>query len=282
MKLTRRRFVHLAAGAASIQALPRAAHAQAYPTRPVTVMVFVGAGGTPDIIARVIGQALTLRLGQSVVVENRPGVAGNLALQAVARAPADGYTLLQVATPHAINVTLYEKNPVNVMTDIVPIASTNSDSFVMLAHPSFPAKTVPELIGYAKANRGKTTFAHNGVGANNTVISDDDLSKQFGSSSDQHPITDTRSATPTAAVSKSYSMIDSAVFPYHRHGIHDEAAEVMNPQTLSYPCLSRNRDACCDFNKALDEEPQWLRRNVTLVEPAKDAVDKQRLKSLRQ
>src|SRR5882724_1108240 len=170
MKLTRRRFVHLAAGAASIQALPRAARAQAYPTRPVTVMVFVGAGGTPDIIARIIGQALTLRLGQSVVVENRPGVAGNLALQAVARAPADGYTLLQVATPHAINVTLYEKNPVNVMTDIVPIASTNSDSFVMLAHPSFPAKTVPELIAYAKANPGKINVASAGT-ANLTHLS---------------------------------------------------------------------------------------------------------------
>lgn len=163
MKLTRRRFVHLAAGAASIQALPRAARAQAYPTRPVTVIVFVGAGGTPDIIARIIGQALTQRLGQSVVVENRPGGAGNLALQAVARAPADGYTLLQVATPHAINVTLYEKSPVNVMRDIVPIAGTNYDSFVMLVHPSFSAKTAPELIAYAKANPGKVNLASAGT-----------------------------------------------------------------------------------------------------------------------
>ena len=106
------------------------------------MLVFVGAGGTPDIIARVIGQALSQRLGQSMIVENRPGAGGNLALQAVARAPADGYTLLQVATPHAINVTLYEKSPVNVMRDIVPIAGTNYDSFVMLVHPSFQAKTV--------------------------------------------------------------------------------------------------------------------------------------------
>src|SRR6185503_9903317 len=163
MNLTRRRFVHLAAGAASVPALPWPAHAQAYPTRPITVVVFVGAGGTPDIIARVMGQALTQRLGQSVLVDNRPGVGGNLALQAVARAPADGYTLLQVATPHSINVTLYEKSPVNVMRDIVPIASTNYDSFVMLVHPSFPAKTAPEFIAYAKANPGKVNLASSGT-----------------------------------------------------------------------------------------------------------------------
>jgi len=163
MTLTRRRFVHLAAGAASIPALPRAAYAQAYPTRPITVMVFVGAGGTPDIIARLIGQALTQRLGQSVLVENRPGAGGNLALQAVARAPADGYTLLQVATPHATNVTLYEKSPVNLTNDIVPIAGTNYDSFVMLVHPSFAAKTVPELIAHAKANPGKVNLASSGT-----------------------------------------------------------------------------------------------------------------------
>jgi tripartite-type tricarboxylate transporter receptor subunit TctC len=170
MKLNRRCFVRLAAGAASIQALPRAARAQAYPTRPITVVVFVGAGGTPDIIARVIGQALTQRLGQSVLVENRPGAAGNLALQFVARAPADGYTLLQVATPHAINVTLYEKSPVNLISDIVPIAGTNSDSFVVFVHPSSPAKTVPELIAYAKANPGKVSVASAGT-ANLTHLS---------------------------------------------------------------------------------------------------------------
>src|SRR5262245_27738185 len=106
MTLIRRRFLGLAAGAAALPVAAPAVHAQAYPSRPVTVIVFVGAGGTPDIIARLLGQALTQRLGQSVVVENRPGAGGNLALLAAARAPADGYTLLQVATPHAINVTL--------------------------------------------------------------------------------------------------------------------------------------------------------------------------------
>src|SRR5438034_8269610 len=114
MKLPRRQFLHLAAGAAALPAVSRFALAQAYPSRPVTVIVFVPAGGTPDIIARLIGQALSQRLGQSMVVDNRPGGGGNLALQAVARAAPDGYTLLQVATPHAINVTLYEKSPATV------------------------------------------------------------------------------------------------------------------------------------------------------------------------
>jgi tripartite-type tricarboxylate transporter receptor subunit TctC len=104
MKLPRRYFLHLAAGAAVLPAISRMSWAQAYPARPVTLIVFVPAGGTPDIIARLIGQSLSQRLGQSVVIDNRPGAGGNLALQAVARAPADGYTLLMVATPHAINV----------------------------------------------------------------------------------------------------------------------------------------------------------------------------------
>jgi tripartite-type tricarboxylate transporter receptor subunit TctC len=164
MNLPRRKFLQLTAGAAALPTLPRVARAQAYPSRPVTVVVFVGAGGTPDIIARLLGQALTQRLGQSMVVDNRPGAGGNLALQAVARAPADGYTLLQVATPHAINVTLYEKSNVNVARDIVPIAGTNYDSFVLLVHPSFPAKTIPEFIAYAKANPGKVNLASSGSG----------------------------------------------------------------------------------------------------------------------
>jgi tripartite-type tricarboxylate transporter receptor subunit TctC len=140
------------------------ASAQAYPSRPVTLVVFVPAGGTPDIIARLVGQSLSHRLGQSVVVDNRPGAGGNIALQAVARAPADGYTLLLVATPHAVNVTLYEKSTATVMRDIVPVASINTDSFVLMVNPSFPAKTVAELITYAKANPGKINLASSGTG----------------------------------------------------------------------------------------------------------------------
>jgi tripartite-type tricarboxylate transporter receptor subunit TctC len=164
MKLPRRQFMHLAAGAAALPALSCLARAQAYPSRPVTLVVFVPAGGTPDIIARLVGHALSQRLGQPVVIDNRPGAGGNLALQAVARAPADGYTLLQVASPHAINVTLYEKSTVAVTRDIVPVASINNDSFVLLVNPSFPAKTVAEFIGYAKANPGKINVTSSGTG----------------------------------------------------------------------------------------------------------------------
>jgi tripartite-type tricarboxylate transporter receptor subunit TctC len=140
------------------------ASAQSYPSRPVNVIVFVPAGAVPDVVARLVGQDMAQRLGQPVIIENRPGAGGNLALQAVARAPADGYTLLQVASPHAINVTLYEKNTVKVVPDILPIASTNTDFFVLLAHPSFPPKTVAEFIAYAKANPGKINVASNGTG----------------------------------------------------------------------------------------------------------------------
>jgi tripartite-type tricarboxylate transporter receptor subunit TctC len=163
MKLPRRRFLHLAAGAV-LPAMSRTAAAQTYPARPVSLIVFVPAGGTPDIIGRIIGQSLSQRLGQSVVIDNRPGGGGNLALQAVARAPADGYTLLLVATPHAVNVTLYEKSAVSVTRDIVPVASINNDSFVLLVNPSFPAKTIPDFIAHAKANPGKINLASSGTG----------------------------------------------------------------------------------------------------------------------
>ena len=164
MKLPRRGFLCLAAGAAALPVIPHIAGAQTYPSRPVTLIVFVPAGGTPDIVARLVGQALSQRLGQSVVIDNRPGGGGNLALQTVARAPADGYTLLMVATPHAINVTLYEKSTITVMRDIVPVASINSDSFVLLVNPSFAAKTVPEFIAYAKANPGRINLGSSGTG----------------------------------------------------------------------------------------------------------------------
>jgi tripartite-type tricarboxylate transporter receptor subunit TctC len=169
VKLPRRRFLHLATSAAALPAISHIAGAQtypsqAYPSRPVSLIVFVPAGGTPDIIARLVGQALSQRLGQSVIIDNRPGGGGNLALQAVARAPADGYTLLMVATPHAINVTLYEKSTITVTRDIVPVASINNDSFVLLVNPAFAAKTVSELIAYAKANPGKINLGSSGTG----------------------------------------------------------------------------------------------------------------------
>src|SRR5437763_4679858 len=130
LNLRRRALLQLLASAAAAPAVSPLARAQSYPSRPVTLVVFVPAGGTHDIIARLVGQALSQRLGQSVIIDNRPGGGGNLALAAVARAPADGYTLLMVASPHAINVTLYEKSTISVARDIVPVAGINNDSFV--------------------------------------------------------------------------------------------------------------------------------------------------------
>jgi tripartite-type tricarboxylate transporter receptor subunit TctC len=164
MRIHRRRFLELASAGGAWTAAPRSVWAQAYPTRPITIMVFVPPGGGPDIVARLIGQPLSQRLGQPVVIENRPGGGGNLALQAVVRAPADGYTLLLIATPHAVNVTLYEKQGINVIQDIVPAASIDNDPFVMVVNPSFPARTVTEFIAYAKANPGKINMGSSGSG----------------------------------------------------------------------------------------------------------------------
>src|SRR5262249_45398553 len=161
--IVRRHLLQLA-GAGALATAARPSHAQAYPTRPVTLVVFVGAGGAPDIVARVVAQGLSQRLGQPVVIENRPGGGGNLALQAVARAPADGHSLLLIATPHAVNVTLYPKQDVSVLRDIVPVASIDDDAFAMVVNPSIPAKTVAEFIAYAKANPGKINMASSGSG----------------------------------------------------------------------------------------------------------------------
>ena len=162
MKLPRRRFLHLAGGAVALPTMSRVAWAQTYPSRPVTLIVFVGPGGAPDIKARILAQALSQRIGQPVVVDNRPGVGGNLALQAVARAPADGHTLLLVATPHAVNATLHEQ--ITVVRDIAPVAGISGDPFVMVVNPSFAAKTLPEFIAYARANPGKINMASSGSG----------------------------------------------------------------------------------------------------------------------
>jgi tripartite-type tricarboxylate transporter receptor subunit TctC len=165
MKLPhRRQFLHLAAGAAALPAVPRIASAQAYPTRPVRVLVGWPAGGAVDIIARLMAQSLSERLGQQFIVENRPGAGGNIATGAVVRAAGDGYTLLQITMADAINVTLYEKLKFNFSRDIAPIASVCRGSGVMVVNPSFPAKTIPEFIAHAKANPGKISMASAGAG----------------------------------------------------------------------------------------------------------------------
>jgi tripartite-type tricarboxylate transporter receptor subunit TctC len=163
MKFPRRKFLHLAAGAAALPALSRMAAAQAYPSRPVRIIVATGAGGAPDILARLIGQWLSDRLGQPFVTENRPGGGNNIGTEAVVRAPPDGYTLLLVDPTASINATLYERLNYNFMRDIAPVAGIVFLPQVLVVNPSFPAKTVPELIGYAKVNPGKVNMASPGV-----------------------------------------------------------------------------------------------------------------------
>jgi len=164
MKLPRRQFLHLAAGAAALPSVSRIARAQAYPTRPVRWVVSTAPGGTGDILARLLGQWLSERLGQPFVVENRPGGATNIATEAVIRAPSDGYTLLLVASPNAINATLYQKLNFNFIRDIAPVAGIIRVPFVMLVNPSFSAETVPEFIAYARTHPGMINFASGGTG----------------------------------------------------------------------------------------------------------------------
>jgi tripartite-type tricarboxylate transporter receptor subunit TctC len=165
MRLLRRQFLHLAAGAAALSTISRIARAQAYPSRPVRVIVPFAPAGTTDIVARLMGQWLSERLGQQFVIENRPGAGTNIATEAVVRAPPDGYTLLTVGAPAAINATLYDKLNFNFIRDIAPVASIIREPLVMVVNPSVPAKTVPEFIAYAKANPGKLNMASVGNGS---------------------------------------------------------------------------------------------------------------------
>jgi tripartite-type tricarboxylate transporter receptor subunit TctC len=165
MKLPRRQFLQLAAGTATLPAFSRFAWAQTYPTRPVRLIVPFAPGGGFDILARLIGQWLSERLGRPFVIENRPGGAGNIGTEAVVRAPADGYTLLLVGVPNAINATLYDRLNFNFIRDIAPVASLVGGPYVMVVNPSVPAKTVPEFIAYAKANPGKLNMASGGNGS---------------------------------------------------------------------------------------------------------------------
>ena len=164
MKLPRRQFLYLAAGAA-LPAVSRVAGAQAYPTRPVRVMVGFAPGQAIDIVTRIIGQRLSERLGQQFIIENRPGAGGNIATEVVARAPADGYTLLAIGSNNMINPTLYQNLNYDFIRDIAPVASVYRVPQVMEVNPSFPAKTVPEFIAYAKAHPGEISFASAGNGS---------------------------------------------------------------------------------------------------------------------
>jgi tripartite-type tricarboxylate transporter receptor subunit TctC len=164
MKFPRRRFLHLAATVALLPAVSHFARAETYPSRPVRWIVGSTPGSSPDVFARLMGQWLSERLGQQFIIENRPGAGTNVATEAVVRAPADGYTLLIVLAANAINATLYDKLSFNFIRDIAPVAGIVRVPQVMEVHPSFPAKTVPEFIAYAKANPGKINFGSAGTG----------------------------------------------------------------------------------------------------------------------
>ena len=164
MKLPRRNFLHLAAGAAALPATVRIARAQTYPTRPVRLILGYAPGNAPDIVARLIGQWLSERLGQPFIIENRPGAGTNIGTDAVVRAPADGYTLLLCGTPNATNAALYDKLNFDLIRDIAPVASIVRVPYVMEVHPSVPAKSLPEFIAYAKANPRKLNIASPGNG----------------------------------------------------------------------------------------------------------------------
>src|SRR5262245_52265770 len=164
MKLARRYFLHLAACAAALPAISCVARAQAYPSRPVRLIAGFAPGGGVDIVARLIGQWLSERLGQQFIIENRPGAGTNIATEAVVQAPADGYTLLLVNPANAINATLYDNLSFNFIRDVAPVAGIMVVPNVMVVHPSVPAKTVPEFIAYAKANLGKINMGSGGIG----------------------------------------------------------------------------------------------------------------------
>ena len=166
VKLPRRRqFLHLAAGAIALPAVSRIAQAQAYPSRPVRIVVGLAAGTSPDLFARLIGQWLSEHLGQAFVIENRPGAGGNIGTEAVVRAAPDGYTLLLVTSSNAINEALFDKLSFNFIRDIAPIATIHRGIGVMTVNPSFPTRSVPELIAYLKANAGKVNMGSGGNGS---------------------------------------------------------------------------------------------------------------------
>jgi len=170
MKLPRRKFLHLAAGAAALPAFSRLAQAQAYPSRPVRMIVGFGPGSAPDIVARLIGQWLSDRLGQPFLIENRPGAASNIGTEAVVRAEPDGYTVQMTVLTNVFNTTLYTNLKFNFGSDIAHVAGVANAPYVVVVSPTFPAKTIPEFIAYAKANPGKINMASGGTGSSSHIF----------------------------------------------------------------------------------------------------------------
>jgi len=170
--LQRRQFLALAAGVAAVPAISRAARAQAYPTRPIRMLVGFAPGGGTDLMARLMQPTLTEQLGQQIVIENRPGAGTNIATEAVVRATPDGYTLLGASLANAGNATLYTDLKFNFIRDTAPIAGIALDPFVLQVTPSLPVKTIPELIAYAKANPGKVNYGSGGIGSGNQLTAE--------------------------------------------------------------------------------------------------------------
>jgi tripartite-type tricarboxylate transporter receptor subunit TctC len=172
MKLRRRRFLQLAAGAAALPTLPRRAWAQAYPARPIRMIVGFPAGNAPDIIARLVGQWLSERISQQVIIDNRPGAASNIATEVALAAPPDGYTIQMIVLTNIMNAALYSNLKFNFLRDVAPIAGIADAPYVILVNPAVPAKTIPEFIAYAKANPGKINYASGGNGSTSHIFTE--------------------------------------------------------------------------------------------------------------
>jgi tripartite-type tricarboxylate transporter receptor subunit TctC len=172
MTLPRRNFLHLAAGAVTLPLFPRLASAQAYPSRPVRMIVGFPAGNAPDIVARLMGQWLSDQLGQPIVIENRPGAASNIGMEAAVRAPPDGYTMMITVLTNVFNAALYTNLNFNFLSDVTHVAGIANAPYVVVVPPSFPAKTIPEFVAYAKANPGKINFASGGKGASSHIFAE--------------------------------------------------------------------------------------------------------------
>src|SRR5262245_52444958 len=234
MKLLRRQFLHLAAGAAALPAVSRFARAQTYPSRPVRLIAPFPPGGSIDLTSRLIGQWLTDRLGQPVVIENRSGAAGNLGSEAALSSPPDGYTLLLCSVANAISATLYDKLNYN-FRDVAPVAGISRAPNVMVLHPSVPANTVPEFIAYAKDNPGKINMASSGTGT--SIHMSGELLKLMTGINMQHVLI--RPCSPTSSPAKSRSPSTTCNHPYRRHSTPGGACLYQFSQANGRTGLSR-------------------------------------------